>query len=93
MHTTIIRNNRFRCDHGWDIDLDDGSSNYKIYNNLCLNRGIKLRKGYYRTVRNNIMVNNTFHPHVWFTNSSDVFTNNIVMKNMRVSELKIGAKK
>ena len=25
MHTTIIRNNRFRCDHGWDIDLDDGS--------------------------------------------------------------------
>ncbi|MCO5240744.1 MAG: hypothetical protein M9904_11895 [Chitinophagaceae bacterium] len=31
---TIIRNNRFRCDHGWDIDLDDGSSNYHIYNNL-----------------------------------------------------------
>ncbi|MEO9570257.1 MAG: PDZ domain-containing protein, partial [Polaribacter sp.] len=51
-----------------------------IYNNLCLNRGIKLREGYYRTVRNNIMVNNTFHPHVWFTNSGDVFTNNIVMK-------------
>lgn len=80
MHTTIIRNNRFRCDHGWDIDLDDGSSNYEIYNNLCLNRGIKLREGYYRTVRNNIMVNNTFHPHVWFTKSGDVFTNNIVMK-------------
>ncbi|QXP66374.1 PDZ domain-containing protein [Polaribacter sp. AHE13PA] len=80
MHTTIIRNNRFRCDYGWDIDLDDGSTNYKIYNNLCLNRGIKLREGYYRTVMNNIMVNNTFHPHVWFTNSGDVFTNNIVMK-------------
>jgi hypothetical protein len=80
MHITIIRNNRFRCDHGWDIDLDDGSSNYEIYNNLCLNRGIKLREGYYRTVRNNIMVNNTFHPHVWFTESGDVFTNNIVMK-------------
>jgi len=79
MYTTIIRNNRFRCDHGWDIDLDDGSSNYKIYNNLCLNRGIKLREGYYRVVKNNIMVNNTFHPHVWFPNSHDIFKNNIVM--------------
>jgi hypothetical protein len=60
----ILRNNRFRCDHGWDIDLDDGSSNYLIYNNLCLNGGIKLREGVSRVVENNIMVNNTFHPHV-----------------------------
>lgn len=80
MYTTIIRNNRFRCDHGWDIDLDDGSTNYKIYNNLCLNRGIKLREGFYRVVENNIMVNNSFHPHVWFSNSEDVFTKNIMMK-------------
>ena len=29
------RHNRWRCDHGWDIDLDDGSSNYVIKNNLC----------------------------------------------------------
>ena len=29
-----IRDSRWRCDHGWDIDLDDGSSNYDIYNNL-----------------------------------------------------------
>jgi len=79
IHTTIIRNNRFRCDHGWDIDLDDGSSNYKIYNNLSLNGGIKLREGFYRTVENNVMVNNGFHPHVWFKNSQDVFRRNIVM--------------
>jgi hypothetical protein len=79
IHTTIIRNNRMRCDHGWDIDLDDGSSNYQIYNNLCLNGGIKLREGFYRTVKNNIMVNNGFHPHVWFQNSGDVFIGNIVM--------------
>ncbi|MEQ6120107.1 PDZ domain-containing protein [Reichenbachiella sp. MALMAid0571] len=79
IHTTIIRNNRFRCDHGWDIDLDDGSSNYKIYNNLCLNGGIKLREGFYRTVENNVMVNNGFHPHVWFKNSEDVFRRNIVL--------------
>jgi len=77
--TTIIRNNRMRCDHGWDIDLDDGSSNYHLYNNLCLNGGIKLREGFYRTVENNIMVNNGFHPHVWFLNSGDEFTRNIVM--------------
>lgn len=79
VRTTVIRNNRFRCDRGWDIDLDDGSSNYHIYNNLCLNGGIKLREGFYRIVENNIMVNNSFHPHVWFAGSGDVFTRNIVM--------------
>lgn len=77
--TTVIRNNRFRCDHGWDIDLDDGSSNYHIYNNLCLNGGLKLREGFHRTVENNIMINNSFHPHVWFENSHDIFRKNIVM--------------
>ncbi|MBC7888258.1 MAG: PDZ domain-containing protein [Ferruginibacter sp.] len=73
-----LRNNRFFCEHGWDIDLDDGSSNYRIYNNLCLNGGLKLREGYYRTVENNILVNNTFHPHVWYAKSMDVFAHNIV---------------
>lgn len=76
----IIRNNRFRCDHGWDIDLDDGSTNYRIYNNVCLNGGLKLREGFYRVVYNNIILNNSFHPHVWFENSHDEFTHNIVMR-------------
>jgi hypothetical protein len=75
---TVIRDNRFRCDHGWDIDLDDGSSNYAIYDNLCLNGGLKLREGFHRVVRNNILVNNSFHPHVWFAASGDIFTHNIV---------------
>lgn len=79
-YTTILRNNRFRCDHGWDIDLDDGSSNYHIYNNVCLNGGIKLREGFYRRVENNIMINNSFHPHVWFSNCEDVFERNVVMR-------------
>lgn len=74
----IIRNNRFRCDHGWDIDLDDGSANYQIYNNVLLNGGLKLREGFYRTVYNNIILNNSFHPHVWFKSSGDTFKNNIV---------------
>lgn len=75
---TILRNNRFRCDHGWDIDLDDGSGSYQIYNNVCLSGGLKLREGYHREVSNNIILNNTFHPHVWLKNSGDVFKHNIV---------------
>ncbi|AWV97647.1 PDZ domain-containing protein [Arcticibacterium luteifluviistationis] len=86
--TTIIRNNRFRCDHGWDIDLDDGSSNYHIYNNLLLHNGLKLREGLNRVVENNIIVNNSLHPHVWFENSEDVFRHNIISdgyKDIRLS--------
>jgi hypothetical protein len=73
-----LRNNRFQCEHGWDIDLDDGSTNFRIYNNLCLNGGLKLREGFYRVVENNVLVNNTFHPHVWYSKSNDVFAHNIV---------------
>jgi hypothetical protein len=74
----VIRHNRLRCDHGWDIDLDDGSSNYLIEDNLLLSGGLKFRDGFQRTARNNILVNSTFHPHVWFNNSGDVFERNIV---------------
>ncbi len=66
--TIVMRNNRFRCDHGWDIDLDDGSSNYHIYNNVCLSGGLKFREGFKRIAENNILINNSFHPHVWFKN-------------------------
>jgi hypothetical protein len=52
--TTIIRNNRWRCDHGWDIDLDDGSSSYHIYNNLLLHGGLKNREGFYRVYDENL---------------------------------------
>ncbi len=76
-YTTIIRNNRFRCDHGWDVDLDDGSSNYHIYNNVFLKGGLKLREGFFRTAENNIFINNALHPHVWFKNSGDVIQRNI----------------
>jgi len=75
--TNYIRNNRIRCDYGWDIDLDDGSTNYEIYNNLCLKGGIKLREGFGRKVYNNITLNNSLHPHVWFKNSGDTIMHNI----------------
>ena len=84
----VIRNNRFRCDHGWDIDLDDGSSNYTIYNNVLLNGGLKFREGFYRTAQNNIIINNSFHPHVWFKNSGDVFTHNIVTAGYKPIQMK-----
>jgi hypothetical protein len=76
---TVIRNSRWRCDHGWDIDLDDGSSNYDIYNNLLLGGGLKLREGFRRHAWNNVIVNNSLHPHVWYPDCGDTFTHNIVM--------------
>ena len=80
LYTNILRYNRFRCDHGWDIDLDDGSSNYHIYNNVCLRGGIKLREGFFRKVENNILVNSSLHPHVWFKDSKDVVRRNLFMQ-------------
>lgn len=76
---TIIRNSRWRCDYSWDMDLNDGASNYEIYNNLFLAGGLRLRDGYYRHVYNNITVNNTLNPHAWYENSMDVITTNIWM--------------
>ena len=78
-----IKNSRWRCEHGWDIDLDDGSSNYIITNNLCLSGGIKNREGFHRTVENNIMANNSFHPHVWPDENQDIFRRNIIFAQYR----------
>lgn len=75
--TTVIRNSRWRCDHGWDIDLDDGSSNYDLYNNLMLGKGLKLREGFRRHAYNNVIPAGYFHPHVWFIRSNDQVSANI----------------
>lgn len=77
----VITASRFRCDHGWDIDLDDGSSYFTITNNLCLNGGIKLREGFHRTVCHNITVNNTVHTHAWYEDSGDVVEQNILFSS------------
>ena len=79
LEPNTLRHNRFRSDHGWDIDLDDGSSNYVIEDNVMLAGGLKFREGFARMARNNILFNSTFHPHVWFADSGDVFTHNILM--------------
>ncbi|MFF1686551.1 right-handed parallel beta-helix repeat-containing protein [Streptomyces sp. NPDC058254] len=77
MDTTVIRHNRIRHSSHWDIDLDDGSSNYLIEDNLLLNGGVKLREGFHRTVRNNIFVNGGAHFHVWYADSGDTVEKNI----------------
>jgi hypothetical protein len=83
----VLRNNRWRCDHGWDIDLDDGASYYLITSNLCLHGGIKNREGYGRDVENNILVDGSLNPHVWFANSGDIFRRNIVWTDYRPARM------
>ena len=80
-YTTIIRNNRFTDNSGWGIDLDDGSSNYHVYNNLCIGVSIKLREGDYRIVENNIFYKGANPPsiHRGYENNHDIFRNNIVV--------------
>jgi hypothetical protein len=84
----LMKRNRFRCDHGWDVDLDDGASNYVIEENLMLAGGLKLREGFQRIVRNNILVNGSFHPHVWFDGGGDTFESNVVMGPHQPVEIK-----
>jgi hypothetical protein len=83
----ILANNRWRCDHGWDIDLDDGSSYYIITNNLCLHGGIKNREGFGRIVENNILVDGSYNPHVWFAASGDIFRHNIVWHDYKPARM------
>ncbi|MES1166123.1 MAG: PDZ domain-containing protein, partial [Verrucomicrobiota bacterium] len=73
-----LANNRWRCDHGWDVDLDDGSTNYVITNNIFLSGGLKWREGYDRTADNNVFAGNAqMSVHVWPKNDGDVFTHNV----------------
>lgn len=81
LYQIVLRNNRFRCDHGWDIDLDDGSSNYLIENNLLIGtQGLKLREGYDRIARNNIILGGEgqIDPQIWPANSRDKLQYNII---------------
>lgn len=81
--TTHIRLNRFEHDggHSWGIDLDDGSSNYRVYKNLCIGMGVKLREGFYRRVENNIIINGFGGFHIWFPDCEDVIQHNIFVSD------------
>lgn len=79
MEPVVLRQNFFKESAGWGIDLDDGASNYDIYNNLCVGISIKLREGAYRTIHNNIFVNGANSPcfHVGNEDNHDRFFCNI----------------
>jgi len=78
----IIRNNRWAHSEGfsWGIDLDDGTSNYQVYNNLCLGCSYKLREGFYRLVENNICIGpNPPGKHCCYRKNQDVIRRNIIV--------------
>lgn len=83
--TTIIRNNYFRDNRGWGIDLDDGSANFLVTKNLCVGISVKLREGDYRTVENNIFINPANPPgfHVGYEDNHDRFVRNIIVVNTK----------
>lgn len=72
-----IDHNRFWHDGDWAIDLDDGSSQFELTNNLILKGGIKLRDGFDRTVRNNLLLNGSTFEQVSYMPGGDVIENNV----------------
>ncbi len=90
--TTHIRHNRFHYDEPTEfgIDLDDGSSNYEIYNNLILNTSVKLREGFSRKVYNNIMINRGPDLHVWYAECRDALSNNIIAASSAYNPISVG---
>jgi len=85
--TIIIRNNYFHGIEGYAggyrqaIDLDDGSSNFHVTNNLCVDMAIGCREGDERIVENNIIINPVVPCgwHVGYDNNHDVFRRNIIV--------------
>lgn len=92
MRRTIIRNNYFHGIEGYGggyrqaIDLDDGSSNFHLYNNLVVEMAIGCREGMRRTVENNIIINPIVPCgwHVGYEDNGDVFRRNIIVTEKEV---------
>jgi len=82
MEPVIVRNNFFNEKSGWGLDLDDGASNYEIYNNISVGGvSMKLREGAYRKVYNNIWYLCKGAPcfHVGNNYNHDEYFNNITV--------------
>ena len=82
MEPVIVRNNFFNEKSGWGLDLDDGASNYKIYNNISVGGvSLKWREGAYREVYNNIWYMSKAAPcfHVGNNYNHDRYYNNITV--------------
>jgi hypothetical protein len=82
MEPVIVRNNFFDEKSGWGLDLDDGATNYEIYNNISVGGvSMKLREGAYRKVYNNIWYLSKGAPcfHVGNNYNHDQYFNNITV--------------
>jgi hypothetical protein len=88
MEPVTLRYNFFKEASGWGLDLDDGASNYEIYNNLCVGVSMKLREGAYRTIYNNIWVHGANSPcfHVGNENNHDRYFHNIAVMSVAAME-------
>jgi len=88
MEPVTLRYNFFKESSGWGLDLDDGASNYEIYNNLCVGVSMKLREGAYRTIYNNIWVHGANSPcfHVGNENNHDRYFHNITVMSVAAME-------
>lgn len=84
--------NRVVGGRGFGIDLDDGSTNYRIENNFCYGVGIKLREGFFRTVRNNVVMYAPLDLHATYAGNDDIIENNIVLHShpLRIALLNKG---
>jgi hypothetical protein len=79
---TIIRNNYFKNydTNFFGIDLDDGSTNYYCYNNLCIGGGFKLQRGRFNHCVNNIIVGGgTISIHDPMPQNGDSIMHNIIV--------------
>jgi len=65
------------------ITMDDGSSNFHVYENLCLGVGVQNREGEYRIIENNIFINpcDAIGYEVGHESNHDQFLRNIVVVN------------
>jgi hypothetical protein len=89
MEPVIVRNNFFHEKSGWGLDLDDGASNYEIYNNISTGGvSMKLREGAYRQVYNNIWYLSKAAPcfHVGNNYNHDQYYNNITVMDPNSTE-------
>lgn len=90
--TTIVRHNRVTANHAFGLDFDDGTSNYDIYNNLCVGVGIKLRDGFDRRVHNNLLIGSGFELHMTFEQNRDLIYSNVVYFNKAYNLLCVSPK-
>jgi len=84
MEPVVVRQNFFNEKSGWGLDLDDGASNYEIYNNISVGGvSMKLREGAYRKVYNNVWYMAKGAPcfHVGNNDNHDEYFSNITVMN------------